>query len=104
MSTDAAVDFPNNFAHAIFVDGLHTYEGVKNDIELWTNKSREGGVIIFNDYSRSKNTLFPGVAKAVDEYTKERGLKLHVGAKGSGPGVSNAYFEVPNSKQFAPRQ
>ena len=33
----------------IFIDGDHSYEGVKNDIDNWFPKLRSGGVIIMHD-------------------------------------------------------
>ncbi|MCS7261539.1 MAG: class I SAM-dependent methyltransferase [Anaerolineae bacterium] len=46
----------------MFVDGDHSYEGVRSDIECWLPKVLEGGVVAFHDYRWS-----PGVKKAVDE-------------------------------------
>ena len=48
-SVTSVGNFPGGFADFIFVDGLHTYEGVRNDINTWTTKSKEGGHFIFND-------------------------------------------------------
>jgi hypothetical protein len=48
----------------LFVDGLHTYEAVRTDIENWVPRVARGGVIIFDDYH---NPATPGVTRAVDE-------------------------------------
>ncbi len=88
-SIAAAASFPDVFADAIFIDGLHTYEGVKEDIDAWTKKTKVGGILVFNDYNSKK---FPGVKKAVDEFTTKHSLRLVVGGTGSGPGSSNAFF------------
>lgn len=47
-----------------FIDGLHTYHGVKNDIEGIVKKVRKGGYILFHDC----NLYFNTVKKAVEEY------------------------------------
>lgn len=75
-----------------FIDGLHTYEGVKDDIILFEQLVKPGGVLIFNDYG---NGAFPGVTQAVDEFVVKTGAKLIVGAKGIPPGVTNAGIVLP---------
>jgi len=47
-SEDAAKDFDQPI-ELIFIDGDHSYEGVKRDFELWYPKVVEGGVIAFHD-------------------------------------------------------
>jgi len=54
---DGSIDF-------LFLDGDHTYDGVKKDLQLWINKIKKGGVIAGHDY----NELSCGVRQAVDEY------------------------------------
>ena len=34
----------------LFIDGDHSYEGVKNDTLSWEPKVKEGGTILFHDY------------------------------------------------------
>ncbi len=48
-----------------FIDADHSYEGCANDIELWYDKIKPGGVIAGHDYNEK---LFPGVVRAVDEF------------------------------------
>jgi MMP 1-O-methyltransferase len=52
----------------LWVDGLHTYDGVRADIEAWTPHVAEGGWVAFHDYCDRE----PGVMKAVDEWTSGR--------------------------------
>ena len=71
-----------------FIDGLHTYEGVKSDIALYKELVKpNGGMLIFNDYG---SKAFPGVKKAVNEYVSSIEGKLVVGTKTLPPGVTNA--------------
>ena len=46
----------------LFIDGNHTYEGVRDDIASWLPFVRDGGVVIFHDYGS-----WAGVTEAVDE-------------------------------------
>lgn len=48
----------------IFLDAMHTYEDVRDDIERWFPKLHAGGVMAFHDYGHDH---FPGVKQAVDE-------------------------------------
>jgi hypothetical protein len=64
----------------IFIDGDHTYEGVKRDIELYFPLLKPNGLILFHDYLpllNSQNRDFilchhentePGIRQACDEY------------------------------------
>ena len=70
----AARDSFQTSVDAVFIDGLHTYEGVKEDIIAWAPKVREGGSLIFNDYPNRR--LFAGIKRAVDEEAARRGVSL----------------------------
>jgi predicted O-methyltransferase YrrM len=48
----------------LFIDGDHSYAGVKRDLE-WIKLVKPGGIIAFHDYNDNKKY---GVKKAVDEY------------------------------------
>ena len=50
----------------IYIDGLHTYEGVKNDITNYLPLIKKGGVIGGHDYTDTHPHLV-GVKVAVDE-------------------------------------
>jgi len=65
------------FAHSwefginlLFIDGDHSYDGVKSDYIAWYPHVRDGGVIAFHDYHKN----WPGVIRFVDE-TASRELK-----------------------------
>ena len=64
-SNEAAYIFDDGFLDLVYIDGLHTYDGVKNDIELYKSKIKKGGYLAGHDYG-SKHFL--GVKDAVDEF------------------------------------
>ena len=49
--------------HLLLVDGDHDYYGVRADIENWTPKVAEGGLVLFHDYG---NSAAPGVKEYAD--------------------------------------
>lgn len=50
----------------LFIDGDHTKEGVKKDIELFLPKLVQGAIVVFDDYKED----FPGLVETVDELVK----------------------------------
>lgn len=61
----AVKQFENKTLDYVFIDGEHTYQAVKEDIELWLPKVKRGGFIGGHDYKNLPR--FPGVHEAVDE-------------------------------------
>ncbi len=61
FSHEAIQDCPESIS-ALFVDGDHSYLGVKKDIELYAPRVVQGGFIAFHDY-----TAYSDVSRAVDE-------------------------------------
>ena len=64
-SHNAANQFTNNSIDYIMLDAGHSYEDVTNDITIWYNKIKPGGIISGDDYGGS---YFPGVTQAADEF------------------------------------
>ena len=77
-STEASKHFKGESIDFLFIDGLHTYEGVMADCNAWWPKVRNGGTIMFNDYGcrRPNKCAFPGVTKAADECLAAHGLEI----------------------------
>jgi predicted O-methyltransferase YrrM len=49
MSSAEAAVVVNGPVELLFVDGDHSYEGVKRDAEIWLPRIVEGGVVMFHD-------------------------------------------------------
>jgi predicted O-methyltransferase YrrM len=62
-SDDAVLDFNDESFDFIYIDGIHQYENVKQDIINYLPKVKKGGVIGGHDYGPH----WPGVKVAVDE-------------------------------------
>ena len=67
-SVEAALLFRPHHFDIVFLDGDHTYEGVRDDIAAWRDKVKPGGWIGGHDYGQK----FPGVAKAAHEAFGDR--------------------------------
>lgn len=63
-SKDLYNNFQDETIDFLFLDGDHTYKGVKKDLELWFSKVKKRGIIAGHDY----NEATCGVKQAVDEY------------------------------------
>lgn len=71
-SVEAAKKFKNLSLDFVFLDANHMYEAVKEDLNIWFDKIRPGGLFAGDDYA----TTWPGVPQAVNEFCKEKNLKL----------------------------
>jgi len=63
-SVPVSTEFADESVDLIFVDGDHSYEGCKTDIETWLPKLKTGGFMAGHDYGHVR---FPGVKQSVDE-------------------------------------
>lgn len=61
-SVEAAGKIEDGSLDFVFIDGDHSYDGCKRDIEAWLSKVKPGGWLMGHDY-----TIRPGVKRAVDE-------------------------------------
>lgn len=62
----------------LFIDGDHTFIGVKRDIEAWTPHVKIGGYVAFHDCANGLNShpLHYEVSRAVDEWLSVQWVEL----------------------------
>ena len=60
----------------IFIDGLHTYDQLKKDLENYSPLIRKGGVIACHDYNHGS---FPDLTTAIDEFVAKHKANLVIG-------------------------
>ncbi len=71
LSGEAADDFRDAYFDWVYVDGNHLYEFVKQDLELYYPKIKDGGYLAGDDYG-NRGYWDNGVQKAVDEFVSLR--------------------------------
>jgi predicted O-methyltransferase YrrM len=69
-SYNAYKEIPDGSLDFCYIDGDHSYNGVKKDIELYYSKVKKGGVLCGHDFN------IYGIAKAVCEYFKEQPVSV----------------------------
>lgn len=74
-----AVDMIKSPIDFVYIDGDHSYEGVKQDIELWGSKVAWGGIVSGHDFNHPN---FPGVKRAVEAYSKKYNWVVHTHKSG----------------------
>lgn len=72
LSSDVASEFPDNFFDWIYIDAGHTYEEVRQDLELYVPKVKINGYIMGDDYNPQ---AWPGVVQAVNELRNKTNIK-----------------------------
>lgn len=61
----------------VFIDGDHTYEGVRADFELYSPMLETSGYLVFDDY---RSESWPGVQRFVDEVVLQSPVYESIGA------------------------
>lgn len=74
FSYDIMNTFDDEYFDMVYIDGDHSYEGVKKDLAISLNKVKNGGLICGHDYISSR---FEGVVRAVNEFCLENNLKIN---------------------------
>lgn len=78
-SKEVAEELADNYFDLVFLDALHDYDHVIEDIELWQPKIREGGILCGDDYNQAH---CEGIKQAVDEVFGDRVELRAIGRKG----------------------
>lgn len=65
---------PDESCGLVYVDGDHTYDGAKSDIESFWPKLVTGGIMGFHDYANYSY----GVNRAVQEFASRMSKEIHV--------------------------
>jgi hypothetical protein len=98
FSTDFLPLLKDNTLDVVYIDGDHSYEGVKKDLDLSYPKVKKYGWIMGHDYemnyTKTKHTYNFGTKQAVNEFCAKHNLKIY--AKGLDGCVSYAIWNVPN--------
>jgi len=72
-SVEAAKKIPNNSLDFVYIDAMHDFDSVIQDIIAWVPKVRVGGIVAGHDYYKVYQY---GVIPAVDAYTRVHGINL----------------------------
>lgn len=68
---DATLDF-------VYIDGDHSYEGVKNDLDAFFPKMKAGGLMFGDDYSNNTSWWKDGVMRAFHEFIGHNARSLKI--------------------------
>ena len=80
------ISFPEKYFNWVYVDGDHSYDGVKKDLEFYYPLIKQGGYLCGDDYGLWANNPKSGVGSdggggpkpAVDEFAKRHNLEIEV--------------------------
>jgi predicted O-methyltransferase YrrM len=81
FSVPASQQFADNSLDFVFIDAIHTYEAVSEDLQAWVPKVRVGGLIMGHDIS------WEGVQRAVSEFGAANNLAVY-----RSPSTSDVWF------------
>jgi hypothetical protein len=70
--------FPDSYFDFIYIDGDHSYQGVKKDVQAGKSKVKDDGFLIFNDYTywSPAECVVYGIVQAVNELCLEENWEM----------------------------
>lgn len=74
-SPDVCKNFEAETFDFVYLDGLHTYEAVSEDIVGWWPLLNQGGILAGHDYNPHE---WPGVVRAVNEFAMANKFTVHL--------------------------
>tara|TARA_B110001452_G_scaffold260261_1_gene257563 strand:+ start:1772 stop:2602 length:831 start_codon:yes stop_codon:yes gene_type:complete len=102
LSVEGAADFPDASVDVLFIDGLHTFDGVMADLVAYWPKLKPRSLLILNDWKASNGCwcrhssregacpcAFPGVKRAGCTFLATKGLETQIIEQGP-VGLTNA--------------
>jgi hypothetical protein len=75
-SVQAAGDVPRESLDFVYIDASHLFNEFMQDIILWADRVRPGGIVSGHDYNN------PDIKTAVDAYAKVHNIELFITEKG----------------------
>ncbi len=76
-STEAAARFEPGSVDRVFLDASHDHASVAEDLRVWSERLRQGGILAGHDYADKH----PEVRAAVDEHARASGLVVRRGPR-----------------------
>ena len=76
-SEAAVTNFEDESFDFIYIDANHSYESVKQDIELWFPKVKRGGIIGGDDFQNGFVPELNGCVNAILEFVSKNELQLY---------------------------
>lgn len=73
-SVEFISELPDDHLDVIYLDANHSYESVRDELNLCFPRMKKGGWVSGHDYC----DVFSGVKRAVDEFVSKNGLKIDI--------------------------
>lgn len=67
----------------LFIDTIHTYEQVRDELAVWGDRVVDGGLILFHD-----TDSYPPIRRAISEWCKSRSVPFEFRGESNGLGVA----------------
>lgn len=90
---EAAERFEKNSIDIIHIDGLHTYEAVKEDYQTWEPILKDGGSLLFHDCNEREENF--GVWKIWEEIKRNEDYQCIELPNGHGLGIATRVQDKP---------